>query len=165
MNREIKFRGKTEDDMIFEDGKILDKGTWVYGSLIVNGKLPYIVGEVVESDSEYIALEYWYPCDPNTIGQFTGLKDKNGKEIWEGDVVRYVDKPYEWHFLIANQHDKYYGVFAKCIYRNFSSEENENSEREYVFGDFYDTNEITQFVYVDGKRYEIIGNIHDKEEV
>ena len=68
MNRTIKFRGKRIDD-----------GKWIYG---------YLAG----TDSINNMDEVAYPnedVDPATIGQFTGLLDKNGKEIYEGDVVVY----------------------------------------------------------------------------
>lgn len=40
---------------------------WVEGNLIQNGDDPYIVGDIVETDKEYIALEWWCPVDPLTI--------------------------------------------------------------------------------------------------
>ncbi len=73
MSREIKFRGMRTDG----------KG-WLIGDLYhVNGRTfirPKVEPDVSESPD---ACE----VNPETVGQFTGLKDKNGKEIWEGDTV------------------------------------------------------------------------------
>ena len=69
MNREIKFRGKSKDN-----------GKWLYGNLQVPGK-PGV--EYFMWDEELCQRA----VNPETIGQYTGLKDCNGKEIYEGDIV------------------------------------------------------------------------------
>lgn len=96
MKREIKFKAKR-----------LDGKGWVEGTPIcINGK-PYgvMIGEKESPD-----------IDPNTVCQFTGMKDKTGNDVWEGDLVREsyelldIDNLYEVIYIEEE------GAFAfKCI--------------------------------------------------
>lgn len=131
--REILFRGK---DVFTNE--------WVYGGY---GLYPHTRFPAKPTIYEAEERACWRPVEviPETVGQYTGLKGRNGKMIFEGDIVR----------LYSEYHEKLVG--ENCVVK---------------YGEFNCTccNGIYGWEFVDGDirnfdEYEIIGNIHDNPEL
>ena len=144
MQREIKFRGKCLND-----------GVWVYGDL-----LQYDAGSACEIVDQMINFQQRW-VDPASIGQYTGLRDKDGKEIWEGDVVRLMGGDYsvcdDW-----DADDPRWGDPLPII------EVNRDVVTMDRFPVYWLVNE--SFGYEgedlqDADKYEVIGSIHDQPEL
>jgi len=138
--REIKFRGKR-----------IDNGEWVYG-YIVKVASPCGLGWVMhipakDPDDNHRVVQ----VNPSTVGQYTGLKDKNGVEIYEGDII----VPPTWRYQMKLVVNFGIGIFDSGIYK---------------FNGFYlvDENgrqgEDQYELHTDGE-YKVIGNIHNNPEL
>ena len=125
-------------DILFR-GKRLDNGAWVYGSLLqVECEDGSIVTAIFDRKDSGGDAE----VRPSTVGQYTGLKDKNGKRIWEGDVVRC-------------------GTGRICKVTFFISPGFSGFDLVPVVG-FYAPPPNEWLLFADT---EIIGNIHDNQEL
>lgn len=121
MMREILFRGKFGNE-------------WKYGFLSIEPK-----GLVIKEPYKNESSNVWH-IDADTVGQYTGLTDKNGTKIFEGDIVKYGDTV---HNVVFEQ-------------RNGTA----------YFGLVYSTLETLSFgYYQDLKQIEVIGNIYDNPEL
>ena len=126
--REIKFRGYTTDEMFANQ--------WLYGFGVMD--IDYVNG----TKEYYLFTTHGtYEVVPESIGQFTGLTDVNGVEIYEGDIVKLV-----------NLHEGFNGKTAKIHWN------------EKIPGYFYTyINEEEKYSLTKGaaNHMEVIGNIHE----
>lgn len=122
MHREIKFRGKR-----------IDNGEWVVGDLRYSEN-----SIAVACDIRHFGIGYdVYSVSQETVGQFTGVKDKNGKEICEGDIVK-------WDECVADY------IFITQIMEVLYDENSASFEP------------LSEYCY---ESFEVIGNIHDNPEL
>lgn len=134
--RTIKFRGKCAKDSRYS-------GEWVDGACVQCEKSNDVLIIYAINDRNSCS----YHVVPDTVGQFTGLYDKNGEEIYEGDIIK----------------TKFYGK----EYGNINVPDFDMFIVKFIDGCFRVVNiEGTRMFYLqDGSHFEIVGNIHDNTEL
>ena len=154
--REILFRGKQTDN-----------GKWIYGGYFHLHKTTYCCAEADDGNNDIHRIVFERMTDwnlpnqhmmadvlPETVGQYTGLTDKNGKKIFEGDIVRLTDEHNEIEWT------------AVVVFGNPNGEYNWGWQLKAI-GEFDGNKDILLWVDMEesGAYCEVIGNIHDNPEL
>lgn len=140
MNREILFRGKRADN-----------GEWVEGYCVKLDNKAYIARIKRLQNDEEVLL--YVEVIPETVGQYTGLTDKNDKKIFEGDIIKFTT----WD--CQGSDTQHIGV-VKLAYGMWSIWKSSNSEYWGADGAFG-----LYMVHSGDDEIEVIGNIHDNPEL
>ena len=151
MSREILFRGKRCSD-----------GKWVYGFYVESkqswqGHKPHrswIVPNAISNGGFFNVLGR-YAVKDDTVGQFTGLVDKNGVKIFEGDIVRKRDLTFGLKFDGVVVYNSEIGCF-----RIHSENNGVTMRMGFEASDVYNDGKCTVPVKYD---YEVIGSIYDNQ--
>lgn len=145
---------RMEDRNLFK-AKRLDNKEWVEGALVYDNKdeLYRIITEIDYSTGTCVATEKAPRIERFTACQCTGLKDKNGKLIWENDIIKIFEVGEEWCLSKIIFADTSLGCGWKTTDIKSLSKYNNNLFKEVSFGSF------------DSKSVEVVGNIFDNKEL
>ena len=146
-----------EDRYLFK-AKRTDNGEWVIGGLIALPTGEYEISNKCNNppdcDSMWDKVVITHKVDPTTICQCTGLKDKNGKLIWENDIVKCVDVNAETEF------------FAVVEFGNPNGFYSWGYQLKHIWGD---EPNLDILLWIDmeetGATCEIIGNVFNNKEL
>ena len=126
------------------------KGEWKRGYLIEDEGMSYIINGVVEANDEYITIGEWCSVNPETLGISTGLFDKDGTEIFEGDIIStYTDN-------LVIKRDNLLGFYVEVV---------EVEEKRNYFAETVDIEYLDLFAKDFGVAVEVIGNVYENPEL
>jgi uncharacterized phage protein (TIGR01671 family) len=131
--REIKFRGMNS------------KGEWVFGDLLRNRGETFIAPDGIQNP---LATANDFRCDERTVGQFTGLYDKNGKEIYEGDIVK-THMPDETGYIIGEvEYDNDNACYVvKCkVFHEYTTIDFSHFDDFYILDNIHENKELLKGV-------------------